>query len=165
MNNDKKDDEQLQAAEAYRVWVLLAQAREAIYDYRQQELLPYNISPKHAAVLHSIRDIGGEVTPTKIARWLGRKPHSILGILGRMEKRGYVKRTKDMERKNIVRVVVTDKGDEAYNKSLKREAIIKAFSALSDEERQQLASCLEKIRNKAIDGMPDGYSLYFQQFK
>ena len=165
MNNKKLKKKQLDSMQANKVWVLLAQAREAIYDFRRQELSRYGVSPKHAAILLSIHSIDGEVTPAKIARWMGREPHSILGILSRMEKHGLIKRTKDLDRKNMVRIVITEKGHEAYNHSLKRTSVIEAISTLSEDERQQLASYLERIRDTAIKGMPEGYSMYFQQYE
>jgi len=54
------------------------------------------------------------------------------------------------DRKNLVRVSITEKGQQAYDKSTRRKPIYKIISSLSEEERQQLRSCLEKLRNKAF---------------
>jgi len=47
-------------------------------------------------------------------------------------------------------VSITEKGQQAYDKSTRRKSIRKIMSSLSEEERQQLRSCLEKLRNKAF---------------
>jgi DNA-binding MarR family transcriptional regulator len=67
-----------------------------------------------------------------------------------MEKQGLVRRVKDLSRKNMVRVELTEKGHEACNRSAKRESMYKILSSLSDEERQQLCLYLRKLRDKAL---------------
>ena len=110
----------------------------------------YNISASRGAVLFAIQAIGEEATPAEIARWLFREPHSISELLSRMERDGLVRRVKDLCRKNLVRIVLTEKGREVYHKSTKRELVCEIMSSLSEEERQQLRSCLQKLRDKAL---------------
>jgi DNA-binding MarR family transcriptional regulator len=134
----------------YELWVLLAQAGEAMYKARQRELRRYNLSPRQSAVLFIIRAIGDKVTPAEISRWLLRESHSVSEIISRMEKQGLLKKVKDLDRKNLVRIELTEKGSEAYNRAIKRESIHKTMSALSDEERRQFSSTLKTIRDRAI---------------
>jgi DNA-binding MarR family transcriptional regulator len=61
-----------------------------------------------------------------------------------------VKRAKDMERKNLVRVTITEKGQQAYKQALKRKSVQKIMSSLSEAERQKLKSLLETLRNKGL---------------
>jgi len=134
----------------YKLAVLLAQAREAILKARRKELTRYNISPRQSAVLFYIRAIGDKATPAEISRGLFREPHSVSEILGRMEKQGLLRKVKDLRRKNMVRVELTEKGREACNHSEKRASIDKILSTLSNEERQQLGFYLERLRDKAL---------------
>jgi len=134
----------------YELWVLLAQAREAMYKARQKELRLYNLSPRQSAVLFIIRAIGDKVTPAEISRWLLREPHSVSEIISRMEKQGLLKKVRDLYRKNLVRIELTEKGSEAYNQAIKRDSIHTIMSALSDEERRQFSTMLEKIRDRAL---------------
>ena len=134
----------------YELWVLLAQAREAMYKARQKELRLYNLSPRQSAVLFIIRAIGDKVTPAEISRWLLREPHSVSEIISRMEKQGLLKKVRDLYRKNLVRIELTEKGSEAYNQAIKRDSIHTIMSALSDEERRQFSTMLEKIRYRAL---------------
>ena len=104
----------------YRLWVLLHQTRDAVHIARKKELGRFEISTIQAAALFIIQAIGEQATPAEISRWLFRKPHSVSGLLNRMEKEGLVKKTKDLDKKNLVRVTLTEKGRQAYNHSLKR---------------------------------------------
>lgn len=132
------------------LWVMLHQSRDAIFKVREKELKKYNISTTKAAVLFNIQAIGYNATPSGVARCLLRESHSVSTILSRMEKQGLVKKVNDLDRKNMVRVYLTDKGKEVYHKAAKRESICEIMSCLSDEERQQLISSLKKLRNKAL---------------
>jgi len=134
----------------YELWVLLTQAREAMYKARQHELRRYNLSPRQSAVLFIIRAIGDKVTPAEISRWLLRESHSVSEIISRMEKQGLLKKARDLDRKNLVRIELTKKGSEAYNQAIKRESIHKIMPALSDEERRQFSSTLRTIRDRAL---------------
>lgn len=134
----------------YELWVLLTQAREAMYKARQHELRRYNLSPRQSAVLFIIRAIGDKVTPAEISRWLLRESHSVSEIISRMEKQGLLKKARDLDRKNLVRIELTEKGSEAYNQAIKRESIHKIMPALSDEERRQFSSTLKTIRDRAL---------------
>ena len=134
----------------YELWVLLTQARAALSRARRKELHRHNITTRQSAVLFVIQAIGGKATPGEIARWLLREPHSISELLSRMEKDGLVRKIKGLDKKNVVRIVLTEKGRKAYDKSVVRESIHEIMSSLSEEERQQLRSCLQKLRDKAL---------------
>jgi len=117
---------------------------------RGRELVQYDISPRQAAALAAIQAIGSKATPAKVSRWLCREPHTVSSLLSRMEGEGLVRKTKDLDRKNLVRITLTEKGKKAYAQSLGRESIHEIMSALSKEDRQQLSSCLEKLRDKTL---------------
>ncbi|MBU2535219.1 MAG: winged helix DNA-binding protein [Chloroflexi bacterium] len=134
----------------YELWMLLAQAREAMYKARQKELRRYNLSPRQSAVLFIIRAIGDKVTPAEISRRLLRESHSVSEIISRMEKQGLLKKVRDLDRKNLVRIELTEKGSEAYSQAIKRDSIHKIMSALSDEERRQFSTMLITIRDRAL---------------
>ena len=67
-----------------------------------------------------------------------------------MEKAGLVKKSKDLPKKNMVRITITERGQQAYKKSLEAGSISRIMSALSEEKHQQLRSCLEALREKGI---------------
>jgi DNA-binding MarR family transcriptional regulator len=134
----------------YTLWLLLRQACDASLRARDKELSQYGISVEEAAVLFVVQSTGERATPSEISRWLFREPHSTSGLIIRMEKDGLVTKVADLERKNMLRVVMTDKGREAYEKSTARETIHRMMSSLSQNERQVLRSCMERLRNEAV---------------
>lgn len=134
----------------YNLWALLEQVTTLILNARDQELSEYGTTAMQAAVLFIINQVGDETTPADISRWIFRKPSSVTGILDRMAKAGLLQRTKDLPKRNMVRVRVTEKGQKAFKQSLKRKPIHLIMSALSQEERRQLASLLQKLRTRAI---------------
>jgi len=140
----------------YNLWVRLHQARDVSYRAREKELSKYGITPRQAAVLFIVKVINateGEATPGKVSRWLLRESHTVSRILTRMENEGLVSKTKGSGKKNEINVTLTEKGEQLYKQSLKRESIKEIMSCLSEEERQQLDSSLEKLRNKALQNL------------
>ena len=68
-----------------------------------------------------------------------------------MEKEGLLRKTEDPERKGLVRITLTERGQKAYHESSKRESIHGVFSPLSEEQRQQLTACLDELLARAMD--------------
>jgi len=141
---------QLSVDKDYNLWVLLHQTTDAALRARQKELDQFDISVIEVGVLVVIQAIGERATPSEISRRIFREPHTVSALLNRMEKKGLLTKTQDLDRKNMVRVSITEKGRQAYDKSTRRKSIYRIISSLSEEERQQLRSCLEKLRNKAF---------------
>jgi DNA-binding MarR family transcriptional regulator len=134
----------------YNLWVLLRQTRDAMVKAREKELEKYGISSIQAAVLFNIQAIGSEATPAELSRRLVREPHSVSGLLNRMEKQGLITRNKDLPKRNMVRVMLTEKGKEVYELSTKRISMHDTMAVLSEAERNQLWNTLEKLRDKAL---------------
>ena len=153
----------------YRLWILMTQTRDTMWAVREKEVAEYGLSNVETATLFIIQAIGLSIdrkaTPLEISRWLFRKPHSVSELLKRMEKKGLVTKAKDLERKNSVRVAVTEKGRKAYKKVTRQgRAISRMMSTLSEEEHHQLWSCLGKLREKALDEFGTKYRPPFPQF-
>ena len=134
----------------YKLLWLLFRTRDAIWKAREKEVRQFGLRGRESAVLLIIDNISTVATPSEIARWLFREPHTASGLLRRMEQKGLVRMVKDLDRKNLIRAEPTPKGRKAYEQSLKREVIHSIMSSLSEKERQQLSSCLEKLLNKAV---------------
>ena len=117
---------------------------------KERELIGLGITSVQALVLFAIQAIGHKATPAEISRWTLRESQSTSAILDRMEKAGLVVRVKDLERKKLVRIAMTEKGERAYRESMKRKSSQKTLSPLSETERQQLRSYLGRVRNRAL---------------
>ena len=139
----------------YDLWILLFQVRNAMFKAREKELSQYGLRPGRAGVLHFIQVVD-KATPANISGWLLRERHSISELVDRMRKEDLVVKVKDLDRKNRIRVEITDKGKRAYHKSAERKAIHEIMSCLSEEEHQQLRLNLGKLRDKALKVLGTG---------
>jgi len=135
----------------YELWALLEQACDATRRARDNELREFGISRMQAEILFIVKAIDGPATPAEISRWLFRKAHTVSGLLERMEKQGLVRQVKDLERKNMIRVVIAEKGEEAYQRSRELQVIRMILSCLSSEQQEDLRVYLERLRNKALE--------------
>ena len=135
----------------YYLWWLITRTYRLIYKARAEEIYQrYRITGAESAAIFAIKLIGENATPSRISRFLLRTPHSIGSLLERMDREGFVKRVKDMKRKNLVRVTLTEKGNRVYEETARRESIHKILSVLSAEEHQQLTNCLTKLQMRAM---------------
>ena len=145
----------------YELWVLLCQACNAMSRARENEVRKFGLSMMQAGLLLIVKAIGERATPAEISRWLFREPHTVSGLLDRMEKQGLVRKVKNLERKNLIRVVITEKGEEAYQRSREMKSIHMMLSCLSLEERKNLKSYLEALRNRAVEELRPRHRLPF----
>lgn len=136
--------------EDYNLWVLLAQARDALYKARKKELNKYDISPRQSAVLFIIQATGDSATAAEIAKYLFRETHSTYELLLRMEKDKLLRSVRNRNKTSRVVYKLTSKGLRALNQSNKRESIHEIIASLTREERDQLRSYLKKLRDTAM---------------
>ena len=149
--------------EDVRLLTALHHTTIAIIRAREKELSQYGLTYMQVAVLFTIQAVGDKTTPAEISRRLFREPHSVSGLVSRMEKAGLVKKDKDLDRKNLIRVTMTDKGKEAYTQSTKKDSIRRIMSSLSKEERKLLKSYLKTLQKKALSELGMNRRLRFYQ--
>ena len=138
------------ADEDYILAMLLRQASDAMLRARQAELLNIRVSTIEAATLLAIQSLGERAMPSRISEWILRRPNSTSALLQRMEKDGLIERAYDLERKNLVRMALTDYGREVIEKVALRASVHQVFGALSDEERNCLKTALLHVRAEAL---------------
>jgi len=144
------------------LWMLLHQTCDAIIKARENALRKQiGISRMQAAALFIVKSVNGPVTPAEISRWLFREPHTVSGLLNRMEKDGLVKKVKDLERKNLIRVAITEKGEEAYQQSGEVTVVPKILSCLSRKKKDNLRAYLETLRKRALEELRVEHELPF----
>ena len=138
----------------HRLCTLIWQTRDALFKARQKELRQFGVTISEASVLFFVSTIGPNVTPMKISQWLFREPQSVSELINRMRKKGLVLKTKDLKKKNMVRISLTEKGKEIYRHTIKTRFVIKdILNCLSDEEKKQLWGLLDKVRNCAVEDL------------
>jgi MarR family transcriptional regulator, organic hydroperoxide resistance regulator len=142
--------QQIKADKDYTLLTSLLQVADIFVKVRERELLNLNLSATSAAILFLVDAMGKDVTPAKISRMLLREPHSVSGILMRMEKQGLIKRAKNMERKNLIRVTLTTKGDNALKQAMKKEGIKHVFSKLTEEQRRHLKQSIGILKEAGM---------------
>ena len=140
----------IKADKDYTLLTQLLQVADIFVKIRERELLPQNLSATSAAILFLIDAMGKDVTPARVSRMLLREPHSISGILMRMEKAGLLKRTKNMERKNLIRVTLTNKGNNALKEAMKKEGVKHVLGKLTEEQRRQLKNSLTLLKENGM---------------
>ena len=145
----------------YNLWLLMLKVKRLMLKARERDLQQYGITPEQAGMLYLIQANEEKVTPADISRLTFREPHTVSGLINRMEKAGLVTKHKDLDRKNMIRIALTDKGRHAYEQSTIREPIHLILSALSEDEREKLRSYLNRIQGKTVDVLRKYHDLPF----
>lgn len=117
---------------------------------REQEVSKFGITASQASVLFVVNALGKKATPAELGRWLFQTSQSVAGILNRMEKQGLLRRVKDLDKKNQVRIVLTQKGREAFAKASKRDSMHRIMPALPEEMRPQFIDSLTRILDSTL---------------
>jgi len=142
---------EIEVNENEMLWGRLFLAAKVVERAREIELSHVNISLIQAMVLYALKLSPEPLTPSRLARMLCREPHSMSALIDRMEQQGLVEKKHDLSRKNLVRVVVTPKGEEVFQRQRSVNTVANLTSTLTKEERQALGNCVDKLRVKATD--------------
>ena len=142
----KKD---IKVNENMDLWVLLSRTYHTISQLYEAESRQIGF-PRKPYILFIIKTLGNSPTLTEISRFTFRKKNSISELINRMANKGLVKKIRDPDVKSSIRVSLTKKGLDAYEKSTHAESIDKTMSALSKGKKGQLKSCLELLVDKAF---------------
>ena len=133
------------------IWPLLHETFDLMSRARENELRQFGISTIQSAVLFMVKNSTVPVTPSSISRCLIRQPHAVSRLLDRMERNGLVKKVKDLERQNLIRVTLTEKGEAVYRRSREnRKVIPEILSLLSQEDQRKLATYLQLLRDESL---------------
>ena len=135
----------------FDLWELLALTQHAIYNVRELELKEYGITPNQAYVLKRIHQLKDKATQVQIAHFTFRKQNTVSINMKRMEKQGLLSRTRNKNRKNLVVLSLTKKGEEAYKNSLNRKTINNIMSSLTMEQIEQMNTYLDTLFTAAAN--------------
>ena len=149
----------------FNLWILLAQMRSLLFSAGEVELSKWDISLMQGWTIFTIKAIGERATPAEIARWLGREPHTVSSLLSRMVSQGLVMKEKSLDKKNLVRIRLTAKGEQLYHEAIGMKSMHDIISVLNPEERKQLKALLGKLRDKAQANLGRKYKLPSEALK
>ena len=133
------------------LFALLDESCHAATRVLENRLRSLGLSMMKVGILFCLRQMPEPKTPANLSRWLFREPNTIFSQLKEMEKLGLVRRIKDLDRRNMVRVELTEKGEEMYHQARPNvEVFREMMSCLSEEQQACLAECLDLLRRKAL---------------
>jgi DNA-binding MarR family transcriptional regulator len=100
-------------------------------------------------VLFILYNLGHKATLSELAKHTDRENNTLSTQMRRMERDGIVKKIRETPKSTLLSFELTDKGIDTYNFVKKMKTIKGIMSVLSEEERQELISILQKIINEA----------------
>ena len=132
------------------LWLLMAKVNHQLVLVRQEELRQYQIPLRQLHALRCLEALGSKATIAEMARIMERRLNVISRQAIRMENAGLIKRIQKTPRSNLLNLELTQKGRKLLSLSTKsKENTIDAMlSFLSEEERLQMESVLNRILTK-----------------
>ena len=76
----------------FELWWMVLQTSHLMKRARQKELKKIDSSVIQAGILFATHMLANQATPSELARWLSREPHTVLSALKTMEKKGLIKK-------------------------------------------------------------------------
>jgi len=118
----------------------------------EMELARVGLTVPQALVLIMVSSSKESLTPMKLSKLLHREPHTISALLTRMEAQGLVKKERNLQRGNWVRVSLTKKGKEAYQRQIIDARKVRNITeCLSKEELESLNKMNRKLRIRGTE--------------
>lgn len=134
----------------FGLWLLYSRTHQLIRKTRAREFDKYGIWGRCAAIVEMATRMGKNATQAAIVNETNFERNTISEQLSRMEKDGIIKRHRDLDRKNAIRIEVTKKGEKIFKDSQNQGSIDSAFAILTEEEKLELWRIVSKIRGKII---------------
>jgi len=121
----------------------------------EMELGQIGLTVPQALVLTMVAVSPEPITPMKLSKLLHREPHTISALLTRMEAQGLVKKERNLERGNWVRVTLTKKGKQAHERQVEAKQVRNITESLSKQELDALNKMNRKLRARGIELLRD----------
>jgi MarR family multiple antibiotic resistance transcriptional regulator len=120
------------------------------------ELGQAGLTVPQALVLTMVANSAEPMTPMKLSKLLHREPHTISALLSRMELQGLVKKERNLQRGNWVRVTLTKKGKQAYERQAADASRVRNITeCLSKQELESLNTMNRKLRARGVELVRD----------
>lgn len=128
---------------------LLSAAQHTVFQYLNEQLSPYNITPAQYGVLNCLWKEGC-LTPKQIGEILYLEASSISSILDRMQKNDLIERNIDPDNRRAILVSATQKAKDLQKSIEKIIADMNEYflEGFSDEEKSALLKALHTIIKK-----------------
>jgi len=95
----------------------------------------------------------GESKMSSLAHFINVTTAAMTGIVDRLVRGGYIKRTNDPEDRRVIRVFLTAKGDKLVEEVIRerKKLIGKIFGMISQKEREEYLEILKHIRDRLVE--------------
>jgi DNA-binding MarR family transcriptional regulator len=117
----------------------------------EMELARVGLTVPQTLVLIIVQSSTEPITPMKLSKLMHREPHTISALLTRMEAQGLVKKERNLERGNWVRVSLTKKGKEAYQRQVAARKVRNITECLSKQELDALNKMDRKLHARGAE--------------
>ena len=149
------------------IFTLVMQTRDAISQLSKKALSKVSITPEKYHVLLLCVHSDEPVTINALSRMLFRKPHSVLGLLNRMEAEGLIVREKPgtQDDQGPMCIKLTDQGLELYRQSMQLmvSSVTSCMERVPKGELDHLEKGLRSLRNSILREMNiESYSMNIQ---
>jgi DNA-binding MarR family transcriptional regulator len=131
-----------------KVWILIGDLHHKMFWLRQKELSQYNITARQLRILRVIESLGSKATIYTIAKEVDRKIEVISRQTSKLEKDGFIKRTKDKPRSRVLTFKLNEKSLDLLKIAKHSKGMSEVLSVLTREERQQLDVVLNRLSIK-----------------
>ncbi len=139
-------------------WVLMAQAFEASYRATEVEIGRQGVTLAQFNILMLLDRSEVPLTPGQIASYVFREKHSVSAQLTRMQRAGYVRKTRSRDDQRVIEVRITARG-KAVLEPAKRAGLGHAHRLValcfSEEETRRLCDQLKTLRDCALQELGD----------
>lgn len=92
---------------------------------------------------------------TEISEYINAPLNTTTGVIGRLEKKEMIERTRSSEDRRIVQIILTEKAKGFINKEKEiiEYYVKKIYSILTDEEKASAMNILRKVTKVLYDGL------------
>lgn len=136
-----------------KTWLQIHQIHNLMRRVENSILSDLGLTDRKHSVLLALENLENPVSVTDVARWLDRNPNGISMLVNRMEKDGLVNKVRDQADQRVVRIEITKKGEDCFERSRKntRDVIRNIFSGISEDDMLKMTGLLKGVREKALD--------------
>lgn len=127
--------------------LLIGKTRQLLFRARKKELDAYHVTPRQAHVITCIYELGDRANLNALAERTERNLNTLSINMTRMEQAGLVKKIRDTPKSTKLRFELTQTGLNIYKDINRIKSAKKIMGALTEEERRELITLLEKVVN------------------
>jgi len=138
--------------EETRQLMLLIDAGNIVQRAVDKRLSALDLSTAQLRILTHVYFAEGQLTPGLLGALLLQVPHSISGLLNRLEDRGLITRTHDRMDRRVVWISLTDEGRELAERAMDvmRDAVADLDAPLRDTKGAEALKTFSDLRDHGI---------------